>query len=209
MRHLRRTALAAVAVALCTLPATAREAQSDPGGAVITPASGKLLGEAWAKGFSAPVPDPDRGSCRSIGRGGTVVVGVLGDDETATCEVARGTSVMVFWGFSCTDVFEGVSGEAAQRECAVAGDQTLREINVTVDDGTTVPIRDPRFEVLSPQRTVPLGDGSGPITFVAHGWAALIRNLRPGEHTIEVEVVDDNYQLTYTLFVTVSGHGAS
>lgn len=207
MRHLRRTVLAAFAVALLAAPAAAaQEPQFDPGGAVVSPASGKLLGNAWARGLSAPIPDPYAGTCAPVGRGGTVVAGRLGDDGTATCEITQGTSVLVFWSFFCSDVLEGVSGEAAQRECAVAGDQTVQEINVTVDDGPTVAIRDPRYEVLSSQRTVQLGDGSGPITFVAHGWAALIRNLRPGEHTIDVEVVDVNYEFTYTLFVTVTGH---
>jgi hypothetical protein len=205
MRHLRLTVLATIAVALCTVPVAAAHArQLDPGGAVVAPATGKLLGDAWARGLSAPSPDPYAGTCAPVGRGGTVVVGVLDDDGTATCTVSQGTSVLVFWGFFCSDVFEGVSGEEAQRECAIAGDQTVQEINVTDDDGATVAIRNPRFEVLSSQRTVQLGDGSGPITLVAHGWAALIRNLRPGQHTIEVEVVDVNYQFTYTLFVTVA-----
>ena len=167
MRHLRRSVLAALAVAMCAAPAApAHDPPVNRSRAVITPASGKLLGEAWARGFSAPTPDPYAGTCALVGRGGTVVAGVLGDDGTATCEVARGTSVLVYWGFACTDVFEGVSGEAAQRECAVAGDETVREVNVTVDDGATVAIRDPRFEVLSLQRTVQLGDRSGPTTFV-------------------------------------------
>jgi hypothetical protein len=127
MRHLRRTVLAAFAVALLAAPAaTAQKPQFDPGGAVVAPASGKLLGEAWARGLSAPIPDPYAGTCAPVGRGGTVVAGRLGDDGTATCKITQGTSVLVFWSFFCSDVFEGVSGEAAQRECAVAGDQTVR-----------------------------------------------------------------------------------
>ena len=53
--------------------------------------------------------------------------------------------------FFCSDVFEGVSGEAAQRECAIAGDQTVQEIDVTVDHGPAVAIRRPRYEALAPQ----------------------------------------------------------
>ena len=178
MRHLRRTVLTACAIALLAAPAAAaRKPQFDPRGPVVSPAGGKLLGEAWARGLSAPVPDPYAGTCAPVARGGTVVGGHFGDDGTATCEITRGTSILVFWSFFCSDVFEGVSGEAAQRECAIAGDQTVQEIEVTVDHGPTVAIRRPRYEALSRQRTVELGDGGGPITFVAHGWAALIRNL--------------------------------
>jgi hypothetical protein len=204
MRHLRLTVLATIAAALCAVPVAAAHARRlDPGGAVVAPATGKLLGDAWTRGLSAPTPDPYAGTCAPVGRGGTVVIGVPDDNGTATCAVRKGTSVLVFWGFFCSDVFEGVSGQEAQRECAIAGDQTVQKINVTVD-GATVAIRNPRFEVLSSQRTVQLGDGSGPITFVAHGWAALIRNLRPGQHTIAVEVVYVNDQPRYTLYITVA-----
>jgi len=207
MRHLRRTVLATFAIALLAAPAAAaRKPQLDPRGPVVAPAGGKLLGEAWARGLSAPIPDPYAGTCAPVARGGTVVAGHFGDDGTATCQIKRGTSVLVFWSFFCSDVFEGVSGEAAQRECAIAGDQTVQEIDVTIDDGPAVAIRRPRYEALAQQRTVQLGDGSGPITFVAHGWAALIRHLRPGEHTIDVEVVDVNYEFTATLDITVTGH---
>ncbi|MET0684351.1 MAG: hypothetical protein ABW060_03495 [Solirubrobacteraceae bacterium] len=203
--HLRHTVLTACAIALLAAPAaTARNSQPDPPGPVLAPAGGKLLGEAWARGLASPLPDPYAGTCAPVARGGTVVAGHFGDDGTATCSIARHTSVLLFWGFFCSDVFEGVSGEAAQRECAIAGDQTVQAINVSIDGARTVNIRRPRYEALSPQRTVQLGDGSGPITFVAHGWATLIRNLRPGEHTIDVEVVDAAYQFNATLFVTVS-----
>ena len=69
-------------------------------------------------------------------------------------------------------------------------------ISIAVDGGEPVDIRNPRFELISPQRSVELpednylGVPAGPATFVAHGWAGLVEKLRPGEHTITVVVAD-------------------
>jgi hypothetical protein len=210
MRHLRHTVVAVLAVALLLAPAaTARERQHHHGGPAVSPAGGKLLGEAWARGLSTPDPDPYRGACAPVARGGTIVAPHFGDDGTAGCEITRGSSILVFWSFFCSDVFEGVSGEQAQRKCAIAGDQSVQSIDVSIDHRPPIALRRPRYEALSPQRTVQLGDGSGPITFVAHGWAALIRDLRPGQHTIGVQVINEDFQFTGTLLVTVFGRAHS
>jgi hypothetical protein len=64
MRHLRRTVLAAVAVALCVAPvAGAHDPHRDRGGAVVAPAKDKWLGESWAQLYSLPVSEnPFRGN---------------------------------------------------------------------------------------------------------------------------------------------------
>src|SRR3712207_7787504 len=64
----------------------------------------------------------------------------------------------------------------------------IRDIGVTGVQTCALPI--------SPQRSVELpednylGVPAGPATFVAHGWAGLVKKLRPGEHTITVVVAD-------------------
>jgi hypothetical protein len=204
MRHLRRTVLAAIAVAICAAPvASAHSTHHDRGGAVVAPArggglsGGELLGAAWARGFAMPVGavDPFRGGCVPLAR--NVLHPSIGDDGTATCTITQRTRLFVFFGSACSNVEPDpyrFDTEADQLACAAAVDQALHELNVTVD-GETINIVRPRFEVASPQTTVQLpgenqfGVPAGPMTFTAHAWAAVIRRLRPGRHTVAVQVV--------------------
>jgi hypothetical protein len=96
----------------------------------------------------------------------------------------------------------------------VAADEFFVAISIAVDGGEPVDIRNPRFELLSPQRTVQLpednllGVPAGPATFVAHGWAALVKKLRPGDHTITVVVTNsEGVTTTGTVFVEVVRRG--
>ena len=222
MRHLRLAVFAAVAVALCAAPVAVAHDHKG-GGAVVAPAhqvagltGDELLGEAWFQLLSHPI-GTFSGSCISVGHGGRVAVPDPGPDFTASCTVNRGTRLFFTFGSDCSNVEEPPffgADEAAQAACAVAFDEEFfLEGSITVDGGEPVDIRNPRFELLSPQRTVELPEDNflevpaGPATFVAHGWGALVKKLRPGEHTITVDVTDAEVGVTtFTATINVVRH---
>ena len=203
MRHLRLLVLATVAVVVCAPPAArAHDPHKHRGGAVITPSKGKYLGETWAQLFSLPLsvnPEVGNGNpCLRVGH--NVVVAIHG----GPCTIRQGTALMIGLGSAWSNAeYPYPATEAAQRAEALAGDQGLTEFTISVDDDRPVDIRRRRFERFSPQRTVQLPednilDGLDPerpevpaqtITFTAHAWVALVRNLRPGRHTIVASAV--------------------
>jgi hypothetical protein len=222
MRHLRRAVLAVVAVALCAAPVAVAH-HPKGGGAVVAPAhkaagltGDELLGEAWVQLLSHPA-DAFSGSCLPVGHKGRVVAPQPGPDFESSCTVKQGTRVFFFIGSDCSNVEEDPffgEDEAEQAACAIAADEFFVDISITVDDGDPVDIRNPRFELLSPQRTVELaednflGVDAGPATFVAHGWGALVKKLRPGEHTITVVVTDaEGVTTTARAFIDVVRDG--
>ena len=86
-----------------------------------------------------------------------------------------------FFGSDCSDVedppFFGAT-EAEQAACATFADHDFFvDATIQIDDGPVVDFLAPRFELLSPQRSVVLpednflGVDPGSATFVAHGWA--------------------------------------
>jgi hypothetical protein len=229
MKSLRFTVVAVLAVALCSAPvALAGGAHKHGGGhkhggVVATPvhkkvaglSGGELLGEAWVQLLSVPA-GTFAGSCMPVAH--KVVSPEPDADGNSSCTIKKGTSLFIPIGSDCSNVepepFFGAD-EAAQRECAIAADEFFVAISIAVDGGEPVDIRNPRFELLSPQRSVVLPEDNllgvppGPATFVAHGWAALIKKLRPGEHTITVVVSDaEGGTFTGTIFVEVvrGGH---
>jgi hypothetical protein len=222
MKHLRLAVLAAVAVALCAAPlAVAHHPKGR--GAVVAPAhnvagltGGELMGEAWVRLLSHPA-GTFSGSCFPVDPKGKVVVPDPGPDFTSTCTVKQGTRVFFFVGAECSNVEEPpffAVGEAAQAACAIAADEIFLEISITVDGGEPVDILNPRFELLSPQRTVEiaennfLGVPASPANFVAHGWGAFVKKLRPGAHTITLEVTDTELgTTTSTAFINVVRDG--
>ena len=134
------------------------------------------------------------GSCVTLAR--NVIAPHFGDDGTATCAATQRTRLFVYFGTACFNVEEGVGEtEEEQLACALAADRAVQEFNVTVDGGETVRLVRRRFELVSPQTTVPVPPGSGydavTATFTAHAWGAVIRRLRPGRHTVAIEVVAD------------------
>jgi hypothetical protein len=202
MKHLRWAVLAVLAVGLCAAPvATAHDHKG--GGAVVAPAhkvagltGGELLGEAWVQLLSHPA-NTFAGSCTPVVR--RVVSPEPDANANSSCTIEKGTSLFIPVGSDCSNVepdpFFGAD-EAAQRECAIAADEFFVAISIAVDGGEPVDIRKPRFELISPQRSVELpednylGVPAGPATFVAHGWAGLVKKLPLGEHTITVVVAD-------------------
>jgi hypothetical protein len=214
--------LAVVAVALCA--ATVASAHPHKrGGGVVEPVhkvagltGSELLGEGWVQELSVPA-GTFSGGCFPIGPKGKVVGVSPGPDLTATCTIKKGTSLFIYIGSNCSNVepppFFGAD-ETAQRECAVAVDEFFVAISIALDGGEPVDIRKPRFELISPQRAVVLpennflGVPAGPATIVAHAWAALVKKLRPGQHTVTVVVTDiEGVTTTATAFIEVVRRG--
>jgi hypothetical protein len=202
MRRLRHTILSALAIALCAASTASAHGGSD---AVISPArggglsGGELLGEAWVQTLRlSSAGHPPNGVCNTLAR--NVIAAVGGDAGPPTCTVTPRTRLLVFAGSFCSSA-EGsdLQTAAQQRRCAVEFDRGFEEINVSVDGAKSVNIVRRRFEEVSPQRWVQLpadnffGLPAGPATFVAHAYAAVVHGLRPGLHTVTMEVVNPDF----------------
>ena len=227
MRHVRLLVLALLAVALWAAPAAAAHPpQHKDGGAVVAPidrigglTGGELLAESWARSLTVSGEDPHIGGCVPVaGTVGRLVEPVLSPEGTAVCKVRQGTKIAIWPGSECSNVEEPPffgRDEAEQRACAIAVDQAIESILVSVDGSPPVDIRDPRYELVSPQRRVQLPPGNvlgvdpQPATFVAHSWAAVVRHPAPGRHTITVEIIGSEIAGTTTITVDVvpCGHG--
>ncbi|MDA0169451.1 hypothetical protein OJ998_10170 [Solirubrobacter taibaiensis] len=220
MRHLRRTVLLALALALCAAPATPAHPPNDHARAAISPArgggltGGELQAEAWARGLSGSNA-AFQGTCTTLAPG--VLQGHGGDDGIARCTATPRSRLFVNFGSFCSDLGEGFKTEREQLACARAVSQEfLKELNVTVDNGDPINIVRPRFELFSPQRTIALpadndfGVPAGtPLTFTAHGWGVVVHSLRPGRHTVTLEVVTPEFRgvfITIILKVVPDGH---
>jgi hypothetical protein len=229
MRHLRQTVLATLAtlaIALCAAPAAAAHDHHRHRGPIIAPArgggltGGELLAEAWTRELVRPVgqADPYAGTCVTLAH--NVIAPHFDDNGIATCTGTRPTRLLVFWGSLCSNREESAPAtEAAQLACAIAEDQAIKALNVTVDDGDTIDIVRPRFELFSPQRTIALppdnvfGTDQPTATFTAHAWGAVIRSQRPGRHTVTFEVVPgpgptDRFTLTIFLDIVPRDHSS-
>ena len=214
MRQLRSTFLVTLAVTLSVVPGVAAQPPHKGSGAIIAPArgggltGGELLGEAWAVGPFAG-EDPFSGRCVTLAH--NVIAPHPGEAGTATCTATPQTRLFVFFGTACFNVEPGVGEtEEEQLACAVASDQAIHELNVTVDDGETINLVSERFELVSPQVNVELPPGNvfdvpaQTATFTAHAWGAVIRKLRPGQHTVAMEVVAPDFGGTFTLTVVLN-----
>jgi hypothetical protein len=200
MRILRRSSLAAVAVAiglssllLSSSSATATNASQH---GRVTPADRadgmtgqQLLAQAWTDLYETPSTAPFV-PCVYLGRTGKVL---LAGRVFLTCTVKQGSPVMYFFGSSCdpisTPPFFAITARD-QRRCARAADvASIASMSLQVDDGPVVVITTPRFELFTGQKSVVLpednvfGAPPGPTTFTAHAWAAFADDLSLGLHT--------------------------
>jgi hypothetical protein len=203
MQHLKRIVLMALAVTLCTAPASAQA----HGSAVVTPSSGPLLGELWAQVYSLPAPEnPIFGNGNQCLKLSPRVVEAV---EGGPCTARLGTADMIGLGSAWSNVEPPFpTTEADQRAISLSADQLFAEINLVIDHDRPIEIRLPRFELFSPQRTVRLPDDNitgapaQTVTLTAHGWFALVWFLRPGRHTITQNALlstGDHQTLTYAV----------
>lgn len=215
MNQLRRFTLVMLALALCATPdALAKDKQK--GELVPVPqrvagmTGGELLGEGWADFLAAPA-GTFSGGCMPVAH--KVVSPEVDADGNASCTVRKGTTIMLFLGSECSNVEEEPffgADAAQQRQCAIEADQFFVSALVSLDGGAPVEQVAPRFEEISPQRSVELppdnilGVDPGPATFVAHGWVVLVQKLDPGEHLLTGTVTtDDGFTSPFRIAITV------
>ena len=235
MRRFRWTAgMTLGVVMLAIVGASAQAAEARHGELVPTSGrlagltGGQLLGEELRQLFELPLGEnPFLGagdSCFATGNRKKVLI-VWTRPVAATCTVKPGTPIFFFTYFTdCSNTepppFFGGETEAGQRQCAL---DLLREtgvfdaILVSIDERPPVNIYSDRYLAISPQMTADLpgpnvlGVPGGETTFVAAAWVAMIRPLRPGTHTIRVEIVapDGTSSVSQVIVKVVPGHGGS
>jgi hypothetical protein len=107
--------------------------------------------------------------------------------------------------------------EEEQRACVseFLANPDILAIRLSLDGAPPQDIHDERFTIITPQGDVVFPEGAifdaeaGPATFVGGDWVATPRKkLRPGQHTIniEIELVDQTFTTLLTVNV-VRGHG--
>jgi hypothetical protein len=230
--RLRRTALLAMAAAVYMVAGSPAQAAANDGGIVDASkrvagfTSGQLLGEEWRQLIELPLDaNPLAGTgndCLSAGHRPKVLIvwTTTAPADPAVCDVKPGTPVFFqTLGGECSSVepepFFGET-ERDQRRCILGFLRTtpFNAILVTIDDRRPVNIGLERFIAVSRQGKVHLPDpnvfgvpGNRRATFVAGGYAALPRPLRPGTHTITVTTVGGPFAGTNRAVVNVvPGH---
>jgi hypothetical protein len=206
--------MVAMAVAVCIVASSPAQAASKDGGVVDASkrvagfTAGQLLGEEWRQLLELPLDaNPYVGTgdnCMSAGHKHKVLIlwTTASPAAPAVCNVKPGTPVFFFAiGGECSSVeappYFGLT-EEEQRECTLASLRVtpFDAILVGIDRRRPVNIGLDRFIAVSRQGTVDLPNpnilavpGNRQATFVASGYAALVRPLRRGTHTITVTIV--------------------
>jgi hypothetical protein len=167
----------------------------------------KLLAQWFSQLLAlSPAENPLAGNgepCLRLGHHGRILSPVNGGARTTVrCTVAAHRPVfLVTTDTDCSTAEEGdfhAEGAANQARCALEQLQLLvplvPSIKVTVDNGPPVEIRTDTYVLVSTQgRTVFPDDAifepstAGPATFAGAAWAAKVRGLKPGTHTIRVD----------------------
>jgi hypothetical protein len=226
-RMLRRTAMVAMAAAVCMVAgAPAQAARKDSG---VVDASkrlagltaGQLIGEELRQVLALPLDvNPAAGSDNCLSAGHKKKVLLLWTTRAPTpapvCNVKPGTPVFFYaLGGDCSNVedppFFGET-EEDQRQCMLdfLRPTPFDAILVSIDGGPPVNIGLDSFLAVSEQGTVDLPDpnilevpGNRRATFVAAGYVALVRPLPRGTHTITVTIVGGPFAGTSRAVVNV------
>jgi hypothetical protein len=227
--RLRLAVAAALLLVLCSAAVASADA-TGRGKADFVPvhrlggtSGAKLIGQWWARVIAIPNAQNPLGAgtaalCLDLGRHGHVVAPVGTAQQDATCTVRAGEKVYLqLASADCSsnepDPFHGDT-EAEQRTCAIRWATTgpVSAYTLSLDGGAAVNVLDERFFLVSPQlrsvfdATDPVfGATPGPTTFVAAGYAATPRHLRPGQHVIAGHVVlsDGSPPVTFTITLNV------
>jgi hypothetical protein len=136
----------------------------------------------------------DDGGCYDLGRG---TVAPFGAHGAKSCTVKPGTKIFVAASTVECSTFEGNgTTDAVLRDCASQGDVQVAP-SVTVD-GQSLSVNEvetPLLNIILPEDNI-LGAQAGPGLSVAHGWAALLHPLTPGEHEIVIDTSTPDHIIT-------------
>ena len=219
--------MVAMAAAVCIVagsPAQAAKNDSGVGDASKRLAgftAGQLIGEQLRQVLELPLDvNPAAGADNCLSAGHKKKVLLLwtrrAPEEEPVCNVKPGTPVFFYGlGGDCSDVesdpFFGAT-EEEQRQCMLdfLRPTPFDAILVSIDGGPPVNIGLDNFLAVSEQGTVDLPDpnilgvpGNQSATFVAAGYVALVRPLRPGTHRITVTIVGGPFAGTNSAVVNV------
>ena len=170
----------------------------------------------WAQNLALPASnDPFAGTCIPFVR--NVIAPHPGETGTARCNATPSTRLFVFFGSFWSALEEPFpETEEEQLAAAVAADQAIHELNVTVDRRQDRQPRQATVRALlaadercNCSTTTSSGVPAQTTTFTAHAWGAVIRKLRPGRHTVTFEVVAPDWGDPFTSTVilnVVPGH---
>jgi hypothetical protein len=173
---------------------------------------GTLLGAMWKEILETPTPQNPftGGGPLCVDLGGVVAPFSVGGEDI-TCTVKPGTKILVAaWSSECSTLEAGTvffgSNRAELRACArrVNAGVTADDVSVTLD-GRTVPVTKVRSPLqrlnlpadnifgVPPGRccTPPPEDGLRYLS-VADGWVALLGPLKPGTHTITLDITGES-----------------
>ena len=181
---------------------------------------GELLRDWWEvvlpiPAATNPIVPGNPELCPGIGRRGKVA-SYATVNPTASCTIEKGQPLFLpTFSVECSSAepapFFGAT-EEEQRAC-VGGfieDPNVLAINLSLDGGPPQNVHDDRFEVLTSQGNTVFPEGPifdatpGPATFVGGDWVTTPRKrLRPGTHTINIEVVltEENFSTLLTINV--------
>jgi hypothetical protein len=213
MSVVRKTAMVAMAAAVCMIAVSTAQATKKDSGVVDASkrvagfTAGDLLGEELRQLLELPLDvNPLAGSrennCLSAGHKDKVLMLWTSPAPPSVCNIKPGTPVFFFSLFAeCSSVelppFFGAT-EEEQRQCALDDLATLFDFDailVSIDGGPPVNIGLDRFLAVSGQGTVELPDpnilfvDAEEATFVGAAYSAMVRPLPPGAHTIAVTIV--------------------
>jgi hypothetical protein len=223
MRPIRSVVVLAVAATAAFAPVAAatpgggQRASIQPAGNVQGNSAGEMIGDWYAQNMALPASNAPFGGtadkCLDLGRHGRVAnpAGGLISAAGMTCAVRQDRPVVVVMtSADCSDVeappFYG-EDEAAQRACAVdwvLNQSHVTAINVSIDGGAVVNIRNSRYFAVSPlthtvfHATDPVfgAPAGAEADFVAAGWLFAISGMRRGTHTMVATVSVDGTPLS-------------
>ncbi len=130
-----------------------------------------------------------------------------------TCNVPRRTQVVVYGpSAACSDLTGPVLRRRRSRAARMrrrSDYEWVQSLQVSVDGSRPVQFRRPRFEIFTPQMTAEVpeenlfGLPAGTAHLVGHQWVAQTRKLRPGQHTITLDVVTIDFTVTTTYILNI------
>ena len=216
IKYRRLIALATVAIAACLAPVAPAHDRDRDGRPVVAPArgggltGGELLRESWATGTYAGV-DPFAGACKTLAP--NVLLPKPDATGIATCDATTHTRLFVRIGSACSKYdldppatipkHNSRAPWPLTKPCRRSTSGSTAATRSTSSSHATNSSR--HRESCSCRPTTSSASKPGPVTFTAHAWGAVIRDLRSGRHSVTLDVrFTDGGTFQFTAIVTVA-----